>query len=113
VINGVTYYLNNGNYYAYTGYGYQLISPPVTVMPASPTITTMMQAPPAVTAAPIQVTSDTTMDTDDSFTLNIPNDKGGYTAVVIKRAGKGFVGPQGEFYSEFPRVSQLKVMYGK
>ena len=104
VVNGVTYYVNNGNYYLYTGYGYQLISAP----------TTMAQAAPAVAALPIQVTVPTTSpDTDDSFTLNIPNDKGGYTAVVIKRSGKGFVGPQGEFYSEFPKVAQLKVMYGK
>ena len=28
-------------------------------------------------------------------------------------AGNGFIGPQGEFYPDFPRVEQLKVMYGK
>ena len=49
----------------------------------------------------------------DQFTVNIPNDHGGYTAVVIKRSGNGFIGPQGEFYPEFPKVSQLKIMYGK
>ena len=47
------------------------------------------------------------------FTVNIPNDHGGYTAVIIKRSGNGFTGPQGEFYPEFPKVSQLRVMYGK
>ena len=47
------------------------------------------------------------------FTVNIPNDKGGYSAVVIKKSGNGFVGPQGEFYPDFPKVSQLKIMYGK
>ena len=52
-------------------------------------------------------------DTDETFTVNIPNDKGGYTAVIIRRSGNGFVGPQGEFYSEFPRVSKLKIMYNK
>lgn len=49
----------------------------------------------------------------DEFTVNVPNDRGGYTAVVIKRSGNGFTGPQGEFYPEFPKVSQLKIMYGK
>ena len=49
----------------------------------------------------------------DSFTVNIPNDKGGYTAVIIKKSGNGFTGPQGEFYPKFPTVAQLKVMYGK
>jgi hypothetical protein len=49
----------------------------------------------------------------DVFTVNIPNEHGGYTAVIIKRSANGFVGPQGEFYPEFPKVSQLKIMYGK
>ena len=49
----------------------------------------------------------------NEFTVNIPNDHRGYTAVVIKRSGNGFVGPQGEYYPEFPKVSQLKLMYGK
>jgi len=49
----------------------------------------------------------------DEFTVNIPNNHGGYTAVVIKRSGNGFTGPQGEFYPEFPKVSQLEIMYGK
>ncbi len=49
----------------------------------------------------------------NEFTVNIPNNHGGYTAVVIKRSGNGFTGPQGEFYPEFPKVSQLKIMYGK
>ena len=49
----------------------------------------------------------------DEFIVNIPNNHGGYTAVIIKRSGNGFTGPQGEFYPEFPTVSQLKMMYGK
>jgi len=47
------------------------------------------------------------------FTVNVPNTHGGFTAVIIKRSGNGFTGPQGEFYTTFPKVSQLKVMYGK
>jgi hypothetical protein len=49
----------------------------------------------------------------NEFTVNIPNDHGGFTAVVIKRSGNGFTGPQGEYYPDFPKVSQLKIMYGK
>ena len=48
---------------------------------------------------------------DGSFTVNIPNDQGGYTAIVIKQSGEGYVGPQGEYYSSFPTVYQLKAMY--
>jgi hypothetical protein len=47
------------------------------------------------------------------FTVNIPNKHGGYTAVVIKRTGNGFTGPQGEYYPDFPKVFQLEIMYGK
>ena len=101
VVNGVTYYVNNGAYYIYTQYGYQAVAVPVGV------------SQPVITQSPVTVTAPAAVDTTDSFTVNIPNDKGGYSAVVLKQSGKGFVGPQGEFYSEFPKISQLKVMYGK
>lgn len=100
IINGMTYYTNNGVYYVYTPNGYQAVPQPV-----------VQSVPIMVQPAPTPVT--VTTDTGESFTVNIPNSQGGYTAVVIKRSGKGFVGPQGEFYSEFPKVSQLKAMYGK
>lgn len=100
VVNGVTYYVNNGVYYVYTQYGYQAVATPAGV------------SVPAVQAAVTTVTP-ASADTDDSFTINIPNSKGGYNTVLLKRSGKGFIGPQGEFYSEFPKVSQLQVMYGK
>jgi len=102
VVNGVTYYVNNGVYYIYTQYGYQAVAAPVGV------------SAPVVQAAPVTVASGVvSADTDDSITVNIPNDKGGYNAVTLKRSGKGFTGPQGEFYSDFPKVSQLQLMYGK
>jgi len=97
VINGVTYYVNNGAYYIYTQYGYQAVA-----APTGASITTVTAATPAAVT-----------DTDDSFTVNVPNDKGGYTAVLLKKSGTGFIGPQGEFYSDFPKISQLRAMYGK
>jgi len=97
VVNGVTYYVNNGVYYIYTAYGYQAVTPPAAVAQQI----AVSQPPTAVVEA------------EESVTVNVPNEKGGYTAVVLKQSGKGFVGPQGEFYAEFPKVSQLKLMYGK
>jgi len=47
----------------------------------------------------------------DSFTVNIPNSEGSYTAIVVKKSGEGYVGPQGEYYSQFPTIAQLRVMY--
>jgi len=109
VVNGITYYVNNGVYYTYTPYGYQLVTSPPTVQ-AAPVVVTN-PAPAVAPTAATQGSSSTVQE--DTFTVNIPNDKGGYVPVVIKRSGKGFIGPQGEFYSEFPKVTQLKLMYGK
>ncbi len=52
-------------------------------------------------------------DIPDSITVNIPDKTGGYTAVTLKRSGTGFIGPQGEFYPVFPKVSELEIIYGK
>ncbi|MBF0570293.1 MAG: hypothetical protein HQL12_00330 [Candidatus Omnitrophica bacterium] len=106
IVNGVTYYVNNGVYYVYTQYGYQAVATPAGA-PAPAVQASVAATTPAITVTPASA------DSDDSFVINIPNGKGGFTAVILKRSGKGFTGPQGEFYSEFPKVSQLQVMYGK
>lgn len=97
VINGVTYYTDSGTYYVYTRRGYQVVPAPAPMV---------LQSPPP---APVQAV----VDTDDAFTVNVPNSSGGYTPVLLKRSGKGFIGPQGEFYAEFPPISQLRAMYAK
>jgi hypothetical protein len=58
------------------------------------------------------VQSTQAVDLTDSYTINVPNSHGGYTAIIIKKSGGGYVGLQGEYYSEFPRVSQLRAVYG-
>jgi len=94
VINGVTYYVSNGVYYQYTPNGYVVVP--------QPGATVMAQAPVPGAAA-----------VTDTFPINLPNTQGGYTTVIIKRSKDGYVGPQGEFYPEFPKIEQLKAMYGK
>lgn len=64
-------------------------------------------APVVVAQAP------TTTYSGDTVTVNVPSDNGGYTAVVLKRSGNGFVGPQGEYYDQVPSIDQLKAMYGR
>ncbi len=103
-INGVTYYVDNGTYYVYTPRGYQVVPQPVAPVgsaPAPAAVPARVAAPPAAA------------EPEESFTINIPNDKGGSTPVMMRRSGGGFYGPQGEYYSEFPSVKQLKAMYGK
>lgn len=111
IIDGVLYYSVNGVTYIPLANGYQVVpAPTVLVTTNSAIMAPATVAVPAtvVSHVPTAVTADKEM-----FTVNIPNSQGTYTAVSLRRSGGGFVGPQGEFYTEFPRVEQLKIMYGK
>jgi hypothetical protein len=102
VVNGVMYFEYYGTYYMPVAGGYQVVPPPVLVQPA------------AAVAAPSVITPNTaSTNPQEDITVNVPNSQGGYTAVILKRSGSGFVGPQGEYYAEFPKVAQLQAMYGK
>jgi len=110
-INGRIYYTDNGVYYVLTQHhGYKVVAQPVVyaqpvqVIEQQPQQVVVSQPPPAL---PMPA------DTQNSFTINVPNNSGGYIAVVITRSGNGYTGPQGEFYAQFPSVAQLKAMYGK
>jgi len=98
MINGTVYYVNNGVYYRGTHSGYQVVESPS----GAPVFETARVEPQFSNYA------------KDSFTVNVPNYTGhGYTAIVLKKSGDGFTGPQGEFYPAFPRVEDLRVMYAK
>ncbi len=101
MINGVTYYTNAGVYYQHTSQGYVVVpQPQVTVIEAAKAVHTISN-------------KNSETNSEDSFTVNVANSKGGYTAVALKRSGDGFIGPQGEYYAAFPKVEQLRIMYGK
>ena len=74
--------------------------PPQQVIVAQPAPVIVSQAPTITYAG-------------DTVTVNVPNTNGGYTAVVLKRSGNGYVGPQGEYYDQIPTMAQLQAMYGK
>ena len=110
-INGRIYYSNGGVYYVLTHHGYKVVPPPVVYVQPQPVV---IEPPPvAAPPAPVTVVAPPVVETQDAFPINVPNDKGGYTSVVIKKKDKGYVGPQGEFYDHFPTVAQLKAMYSK
>lgn len=115
----------HGYYHSYIGLGFNYVPGPYYYDPGyyypgyyDPGI---LVSQPVVQTSNIIVQPSTTVvttaanyeTTDDSFIINIPNSAGGFTSVLIKKSGNGFIGPQGEYYPEFPRVSQLKVMYGR
>lgn len=111
VYGGVPYYYDGGYYYrSYPYGGYVVVQPPV-VIPQSIAAVPQPSLPAAVISPEPLVQSQT--QSQDVFTVNVPNFRGGYTPVSLKRSGNGFVGPQGEYYTEFPKVEQLKAMYGK
>jgi hypothetical protein len=74
--------------------------PPQQVVVAQPAPVVVAQTPPSATYS------------GDMVTVNVPNNNGGYTAVVLKRSGNGYVGPQGEYYDQVPTTAQLQAMYG-
>lgn len=132
VVDGVPYYIINGVTYMQTAYGYYQVvpTPPVisnmAPVPSAAYAPETSSPPPQPTMAPApNPAANVSMPVErpaqdaaasnagDTFTVNIPNAKGGYVPVTLKRSGNGFIGPQGEFYTEFPRVDQLKLMYGK
>lgn len=88
IVQGTPYYYGDNHYYmqAPNG-GYMVVSPPA--LPPQP---------------PVQA--------QEAVTINIPNSRGVYTPVVLRRAGYGFVGPQGEYYANSPTVDQLRALYG-
>jgi len=73
--------------------------PPQEVVVAQPE--PVVQAPPS------------TVYNGDTVTVNVPNSNGSYTAVMLRRSGNGYVGPQGEYYDQVPSTQQLQAMYGK
>jgi len=81
-------------------------SQPAPPVPVQPTPDQSVQTTPATPE------STETSDPANSFTVNVPNSQGGYTAVIITKSGEGYKGPNGEYYSQFPTVAQLQSVYG-
>lgn len=105
VIGGRRYYHCDGVFYRRYVRNYVVVAPP---HPGG-----SIREEIIVTAGPGGDYGKSAKDTQDVFTVYIPDSRGGYTPVTLKRSGDGFLGPQGEFYPEFPKVEQLRVMYVK
>ncbi len=124
--NGMQYYYYGNTYYAPAPGGYVVVQPPPTaVMTPAPAaaqatpVTTVQAAPVALqqTTAPAAasaVTSSTPqVQSEDAFEIYLSNGNGSYTSVTLRKTEKGFLGPQGEFYSDHPTEAQLRERYLK
>jgi hypothetical protein len=133
VVDGIGYYYYRGYYLRPCPAGYIVVSPPEVSPPP-------VQTPPASAQAystpsrgqsemskPAQesgaiTSSKTELDSKESsgnaiaigkaVTINIPNSKGGFTAVRLVKYKDGYIGPQDELYPNHPTVDQLRVLYG-
>ncbi|MBU1863659.1 MAG: hypothetical protein KKH94_08365 [Candidatus Omnitrophica bacterium] len=50
---------------------------------------------------------------EKTIMVNVPNANGSFTRIVLKKTKEGYLGPQGEFYLDYPTIHQLKAMYAK
>jgi hypothetical protein len=134
VVDGIGYYYYRGYYLRPFPAGYLVVSPPEVSPPSVP------QAPVARTQAysvpssgqpgmskPAQKSEIITSSRAEpnpaessgdgiaigkAVTINIPNSKGGFTAVRLVKYKDGYIGPQDELYTNHPTVDKLRVLYG-
>ncbi|MBF0493714.1 MAG: hypothetical protein HQL28_01115 [Candidatus Omnitrophica bacterium] len=112
-VGGVPYYYYDGIYYRPCPAGYVVVPAPAPVPAAlvEPMPVVIQQTQPAAPQESVNAAQPAAQG--ESFTVNVPNYKGGYTPITLTRSGSGFTGPQGEYYAEFPKIKQLKEMYGR
>jgi len=99
-VGGHRYYHNHGTYYKRSSCGYYAVPNPYENYYSTKIESTEYEG-------------DLQNRSESSFVVNIPNSDSGYTEVLIKKSGDGYIGPQGEYYQNFPSVDQLKAMYSK
>lgn len=105
-VNGVPYYYGNP-YYAVAPVGYVgVVQPPVAYVPTSAPVVGPYAMTPVASSQPPVVAS-----TNSSFDIHIPNGNGSYTLVTLQKTEKGFLGPQGELYTDHPTEDQLRARY--
>lgn len=98
-VGGAPYYYDGSYYYRPSPDGYVVVANPGVIVPAAP-----------VAVAPVRTPY---VAPSNAITINVPNSRGGYTAVTLTRSGNGYIGPQGEYYEGNPTVDQLRALYGR
>jgi hypothetical protein len=102
LVNGRTYYYYNDVYYAKHKGGYIVVDDPVYAIETLPEKVDVLESASAKGIPEIS-----------RYTVHIPGKDGSYLPIELARQGDGYIGPQGEYYPEFPSIEQLKAMYVK
>jgi hypothetical protein len=99
------------------GYGYPSYYYPSAYYAPAPAYAApaaVQPAPAAVPQTPVQQVSDPAVQpVSDVFEISLPNRDGTFTHVSLRKTEKGFLGPQGEFYSDHPTEEELRTRYAK
>lgn len=93
-VNGAPLYFAAGVYYRPHAQGYMVIASPVDPPPQP-------LPPPPMPCTPVV----------DSVTMTVHLAAGGTAPVVLKRHGRGWLGPKGEIYDRLPSEQQLAPYY--
>lgn len=75
--------------------------------------THIVAKPVILTQAPATSVIQPQWSSSKSVVINVPNERGGYTPVLLTRCKGGYVGPQGEYYSGNPTLRKLEARYGQ
>jgi hypothetical protein len=137
IVTGLTYYYHQGMFYRPGPSGYVIVRAPLgAVVPDLPPLCQTVyindetyyttdtvyytKAPGGYTVVtqPIVITAEseyqnTHPSNKDTVIIHIPNRNDSYTPVVLQKTKKGYIGPQGELYPEYPTVAQLEVLYAR
>ncbi len=92
VYENTDYYYYNSTYYVKQPSGYTVVTPPPSVVSSNA---------PAVEAP------------EKTVVVTVPNPNGSYIPVTLQKYSDGYIGPNGEFYPDYPTIDQLKAMYAK
>ncbi len=109
LINGRRYYYYNGVYFVRKPLGYFVVEDPIYQVTALSNKIKFIDDEVLISTGS---RNQRQRSEDEEFVVNILNTNGSYNRVKIVSVDNGFIGPQGEYYTKFPRVEQLRVMYG-
>lgn len=106
--HGKTFYIyNNISYIASPNGGYTIVETP-------PTAPKMHEEQGYAKSDPANnIYNEYKFKSADDLSVKIPNGDGTFTLVPMEKTEKGYKGPKGEIYENFPSIDDLKATYGK
>lgn len=103
-VHGYMYYCYNNIYFLRYYNDYIVVENPFIVPPP------VYVTPPVIVLQPDYHEN---TEQNNPLMVYVPNANGSYTRVILTKSGTGYLGPQNEYYRNFPTIKQLIPMYAK